>query len=184
MPELVVESLVVSLTMVVLDVLVDDEVHMPLAERDDTMEALLFDRPDEPLGRGVEIRAFRWQPDWLNIATRQDRAKAPRVEGIAVMHQLARGPQEAVDRVGQIAGQLLQPPAIGLRVEPGAVPPAGRQLDHDEDDIPPRRCCMNTLWGWGGLARTSPDAVLPVAPAAGGGPLNGRLAGSYRPNIP
>ena len=45
-------------------------------------------------------------------------------------------------------------------------------------------CCMNTLWGWGGLARTSPDAVLPVAPAAGGGPLNGRLAGSYRPNIP
>ena len=47
---------------------------------------------------------------------------------------------------------------------------------------------MNTLWGWGGLARTSPDAVLPVAPAAGGGPLNGRLAGSparaYRPNIP
>ena len=46
------------------------------------------------------------------------------------------------------------------------------------------RCCMNTLWGWGGLARTSPDAVLPVAPAAGGGPLNGRLAGSYRPNIP
>ena len=47
-----------------------------------------------------------------------------------------------------------------------------------------RRCCMNTLWGWGGLARTSPDAVLPVAPAAGGGPLNGRLAGSYQPNIP
>ena len=47
-----------------------------------------------------------------------------------------------------------------------------------------RRCCMNTLWGWGGLARTSPNAVLPVAPAAGGGPLNGRLAGSYRPNIP
>ena len=38
--------------------------------------------------------------------------------------------------------------------------------------------------GVGGLARTSPDAVLPVAPAAGGGPLNGRLAGSYRPNIP
>ena len=32
----------------------------------------------------------------------------------------------------------------------------------------PRRCCMNTLWGWGGLARTSPDAVLPVAPAAEG----------------
>ena len=139
MQELVVESLVVSLTMVVLDVLVDDEAQMPLAERDDTMEALLFDRPDEPLGIGVEIRAFRWQPDWLNIATRQDLAKDPRVEeGIAVMNQLARGPQEAVDRIGQIAGHLLQPPAIGLWVDPGDVHPAGLQLDHEEDEIPPK----------------------------------------------
>ena len=138
MQELVVESLVVSLTMVMLDVLVDDEAQMPLAERDDTMEALLFDRPDEPLGIGVEIRALRRQPDWPNIATCQDLAKDPRVEGIAVMNQLARGPQEAVDRIGQIAGHLLQPPAIGLRVDPGDVYPAGLQLDHEEDEIPPK----------------------------------------------
>ena len=42
---------------------------------------------------------------------------------------------------------------------------------------------MNTLWGWGGLARTSPDAVLPVAPAAGGGPakwpISGLLSAEY-----
>ena len=75
--ELVVESLVVSLTLVMLDVLVDDEAHMPLAERDDTMEAPFFDRPDEPLGRGVEIRTLRRQPDWPNIATCQDLAKDP-----------------------------------------------------------------------------------------------------------
>ena len=155
MQELVVESLVVSLTMVVLDVLVDDEAQMLLAERDDTMEALLFDRADEPLGIGVEIRAFRWQPDWLNIATRQDLAKDPRVEGIAVMNQLARGPQEAVDRIGQIAGHLLHPSAIGLWVDPGDVHPAGLQRDHEEDEI--RRCCMNTRCGWGGVARPSRD---------------------------
>ena len=136
--ELVVESLVVSLTMVVLDVLVDDEAQMPLAERDDTMEALLFDRPDEPLGIGVEIRAFRRQPDWLNIATHQDLAKDPRVEGIAVMNQLARGPQEAIDWIGQIAGHLFHPLAVGLRVDPGDVHPAGLQLDHEEDEIPPK----------------------------------------------
>ena len=58
MQELGVESLVVSLTMVMLDVLVDDETQMPLAERDDTMEALLFDRPYEPLGIGVEFGLF------------------------------------------------------------------------------------------------------------------------------
>ena len=138
MQELVVESLVVSLTMVVLDVLVDEEAQMPLAERDDTMEALLFDRPDEPLGIGVEIRAFRRQPDWLNIATHQDLAKDPRVEGIAVMNQLARGPQEAIDWIGQIAGHLFHPLAVGLRVDPGDVHTAGLQLDHEEDEIPPK----------------------------------------------
>ena len=79
MQELVVESLVVSLTLVMLDVLVDDEAHMPLAERDDTMEALFFDRPDEPLGIGVEIRTLRRQPDWPHIATCQDLATDPRV---------------------------------------------------------------------------------------------------------
>ena len=62
--------------MVMLDVLVDDEALMPLAERDDAMEALLFDRPDEPLGRGVELRARRRQPDRPDIAPRQDLATA------------------------------------------------------------------------------------------------------------
>ena len=41
------------------------------------------------------------------------------------MHQLARGPQKAVDRIGQIAGQLLHPSAIGLRVNPGDVTHGG-----------------------------------------------------------
>ena len=45
------------------------------------------------------------------------------------MNQLAHGPQEAVDRIGQIAGHLLHPPAIGLRVDPGDVHTAGLQLD-------------------------------------------------------
>ena len=105
---------------------------MPLAERDDAMETLLLDRPDEPLGIGVEIRALRRQPDRLNIATRQDLAKDPRVERIAVMNQLARGPQEAIDRIGQIAGHLFHPLAVGLWVDPGDVHTAGLQFDHEE----------------------------------------------------
>ena len=58
MQELVVESLVVSLAMVVFYVLVDETTQMSLAERDHACETLLFDRPDEPLGIGVEIG--RW----------------------------------------------------------------------------------------------------------------------------
>ena len=104
----------------------------------DTMEALLVDRLDEPHGRGVEIRAFRRQPDRPHIATRQDLAKYPRVERIAVMNQLTRGSQEAIDWIGQIAGHLFHPPASGLRVDPSDVHTAGLQRDHEDDEIPPK----------------------------------------------
>ena len=52
------------------------------------------------------------------------------------MNQLTRGSQEAIDWSGQIAGHLFHPPAIGLRVDPGAVHTAGLQRDHEEDEIP------------------------------------------------
>ena len=79
MQELVVESLVVSLAMVVFYVLVDETTQMPLAERDHACETLLFDRPDEPLGIGVEIGTLRRQPNRLHTGALQDLAKDPRV---------------------------------------------------------------------------------------------------------
>ena len=137
MQELVVESLVVSLAMVVFYVLVDETTQMPLAERDHACETLLFDRPDEPLGIGVEIGTLRRQPNRLNTGALQDPAKDPRIEGIAVVNQRARPAQTAIDRVGQIAGLLLHPRAARLRVDPGDGHVAGSQLDHEEDEVPP-----------------------------------------------
>ena len=75
MQELVVESLVVSLAMVVFYVLVDETTQMPLAERDHACETLLFDRPDEPLGIGVEIGILRRQPNRLNTGALQYNAR-------------------------------------------------------------------------------------------------------------
>ena len=137
MQELVVESLVVSLAMVVFYVLVDETTQMPLAERDHACETLLFDRPDEPLGIGVEIGTLRRQPNRLNTGALQDLAKDPRIEGIAVVNQMARPAQTAIDRVGHIAGLLLHPRAARLRVDPGDGHAAGSQLDHEEDEVPP-----------------------------------------------
>ena len=137
MQELVVESLVVSLAMVVFSVLVDETTQMPLAERDHACETLLFDRPDEPLGIGVEIGTLRRQPNRLNTGALQDLAKDPRIEGIAVVNQMARPAQTAIDRVGHIAGLLLHPRAARLRVDPGDGHAAGSQLDHEEDEVPP-----------------------------------------------
>ena len=45
--------------MVMFDVLVDETPYMPLTERDNARETLLFDRPDEPFGIGVEIGTLR-----------------------------------------------------------------------------------------------------------------------------
>ena len=81
MQELVVESLVVSLAMVVFYVLVDETTQMPLAERDHACETLLCDRPDEPLGIGVEIGTLRRQPNRLNTGALQDLAKRPAYRG-------------------------------------------------------------------------------------------------------
>ena len=137
MQELVVESLVVSLAMVVFYVLVDETTQMPLAERDHACETLLVDRPDEPLGIGVEIGTLRRQPNRLNTGALQDLAKDPRIEGIAVVNQMARPAQTAIDRVGHMAGLLLHPRAARLRVDPGDGHAAGSQLDHEEDEVPP-----------------------------------------------
>ena len=137
MQELVVESLVVSLAMVVFYVLVDETTQMPLAERDHACETLLVDRPDEPLGIGVEIGTLRRPPNRLNTGALQDLAKDPRIEGIAVVNQMARPAQTAIDRVGHIAGLLLHPRAARLRVDPGDGHAAGSQLDHEEDEVPP-----------------------------------------------
>ena len=123
--------------MVVFSVLVDETTQMPLAERDHACETLLVDRPDEPLGRGVEIGTLRRQPNRLNTGALQDLAKDPRIEGIAVVNQMARPAQTAIDRVGHIAGLLLHPRAARLRVDPGDGHAAGSQLDHEEDEVPP-----------------------------------------------
>ena len=80
-PELVVESLVVSLAMVVVDVLAHEETHVPVAEGDDATETLLLNRADEPLGISVEIGTLRRETDRLDTPALEDLAKNPRVGG-------------------------------------------------------------------------------------------------------
>ncbi len=63
--ELVVESLVVSLAMVVFDVLAHEETQVPFAAGDDATETLL-NRADEPLGIRVEIGTLRRETDRLD----------------------------------------------------------------------------------------------------------------------
>ena len=80
--ELVVESLVVSLALVVVDVLAHEETQVPFAEGDDATETLLLNRADEPLGIRVEIGTLRRETDRLDTPVLQDLAKTPRGERV------------------------------------------------------------------------------------------------------
>ena len=55
----VVESLMVALAVVVLNVLPCEEAHVALTERDHASETFLFDRPNKPFGVRVEIGTLR-----------------------------------------------------------------------------------------------------------------------------
>ena len=77
--ELVVESLVVSLAMVVVYVLAHEETQVPFAEGDDATETLLLNRADEPLGIGVEIGTLRRETDRLDTPTPYGAKKRPRL---------------------------------------------------------------------------------------------------------
>ena len=70
----------VSLSMVVLDVLVDDEAQVPRAERDDSIETLRFGRADEPL-RIRKSGTLRRKPDRPDAAELRDLAKDTGIEG-------------------------------------------------------------------------------------------------------
>ena len=96
----VVASLVVSLTMVVLDVLVNYEAQVAFTEHDDSVEALLLDRAHEPFRVGVQIRTSRRQSDRLDTTALQDLVKRAGVEGISIVNEVPRFSEETVDPAG------------------------------------------------------------------------------------
>ena len=78
----VVESLMVSLAVVVLDVLSREKAQVVLTERDDHDRDIPLDRPHEPFGVCVEIGTPRRKPNGLDPAAHQDVGNHTGVEGI------------------------------------------------------------------------------------------------------
>jgi len=82
----VVESLVVSLAVIVLDVLPREEAQVAVTERDHSIETFLFDRPNKPLGIRVEIGTPRRQAKGLDPGAGQDVGNGTGIGGIPVMN--------------------------------------------------------------------------------------------------
>ena len=65
--QLLVQALVISLFVVVLDELVYAEAKMPLPTRHYTTQALFFDRTHQALRDSIQVRTSPWQFDWCYL---------------------------------------------------------------------------------------------------------------------
>ena len=106
----------ISLHVIVLDELADDEAQVLLAERNDVPETLLPDGSNEPLRVCVQVRAPRRQTKQLNVRSGQDFFEVPRVERIPVDDEMGKTTKHPIVEVRQVTGHLLEPSAIGAMV--------------------------------------------------------------------
>ncbi len=125
----------VALGVVVLHELAHDGAQMTLAERDDVPEALALDRPNEPLGVGVEVRAPRRQAQQLYARGLQQGPEVRRIEGIAIDDEVPEARQRARCGVGEVAGDLRHPSAVGRAGDAGDMNASGLEVDNEEHEV-------------------------------------------------
>ena len=126
----------VALAVVVLKVLPREEAQVALTQRDHTRETFLLDRPNKPFGIRVEIGTLRRQPNGLPPRRSSRCRQQHGCTGIAVVNEIARCPQETINRVRERAGHLRHPGAVRLGVDAGDLCAARFQLDHEEHKVP------------------------------------------------
>ena len=83
--ELVAERLMRPLSVIVLDVLLNDLPQVAFAQRNDTRETLAPNRADPALRVGVEIWTARRQLYTFDTARREHRAECVRIQWVASM---------------------------------------------------------------------------------------------------
>jgi hypothetical protein len=107
--------------MVVLHELAHDGAQMTLANGNDVPEALVLDRANEPLSVGVQVRAPRRQAEPLHARGLQESPEVRRIEGIAIDDEVPDARQRARRGVGEVAGGLRHPSAVGRAGDAGDV---------------------------------------------------------------
>src|SRR5262247_1858020 len=103
--------------------------EMPLAERDDSLQALGLGGQDEPFRIGVEV----WTPGWQNSGLTPLSRSMRRV---SVENQVARTAKEPVLHVGQLPRGLLHPGFVRLAGDSRDLHRARPEAHHEEDEVP------------------------------------------------
>ena len=109
---LLVNALVRSCVVVILDVRRQNSIQVTLVEDQDSIEALLSDRPDPTLGKRICIWRPHWRSDDCDILRPEDRVERHRKLGVAVMDQESHRQRAILDLPAQLP-RLLCYPRIG-----------------------------------------------------------------------
>ena len=92
----ILKSLVIPLAMVVIDEFREGPSKVTLAERNDAIEALVFDRPGEPFGVGVRVGRLKRRLHDVYPGIAQQTSNIPAPFPITITDQDAMIAQEAV----------------------------------------------------------------------------------------
>jgi hypothetical protein len=131
----VAQALVIALGVVVLHELVHDGAQVSLAKGDNVPQALVLDRPNKPFGIGVEVRAPRRQAQQLHARGPQQGPEVRRIERIAIDDEVPEARQRARCGVGEVAGDLRHPSAVGRAGDAGDVNASCLEVDDEQHEV-------------------------------------------------
>ena len=115
--ESIVESLVIPLPMIVIDEFGEGASEVGLAQGHYPIEALVLDRPHEPLGIRVRIRRSKRGPHNVHGRIAQQLSYVLAPLGVPITNEHAMGTQQAV-RLGERAPHLSHEQPVGMRCGP------------------------------------------------------------------
>ncbi|MCX5736913.1 MAG: hypothetical protein NTZ61_00150 [Proteobacteria bacterium] len=108
---------------------------MALTERNDLRSALRLDRPDEPLGVRVQVRAACREFDGLDTSRLQDSSEVFAEQRIAVVDQVPGVAKEPLASSGEVPGDLLHPVPVRLPHDTGDLHRPGLQVDYEQREV-------------------------------------------------
>src|SRR6187549_543146 len=123
----------ISLLMIMSKVLAYGLPQGVLAKEDHSLQAFLFDRPDESFGESVQVWRTWRKPHRLGSGFGENAKELRGVERIAVVNKIMLCLQDSVFTVGDVAPNLLHPQSIGALGDSAELNVSGRELDEEEN---------------------------------------------------
>ena len=128
----IIDPLMISLPVIVSGVLASRFSQRPLAEEDHSIETLILDRPDEPLGVGVQVGRTVRQADDFDAGILQEIPECDGELRVSVKDEKPFLGERSVEWIGKVPANLHHPRFTWTGRDSSNVDAACREFDHEE----------------------------------------------------